>query len=68
LNPHKLEELQKTHPTQLVAAQSTITHGLVWVFVAMLLASVVQIFVSRLISAKKSDHKITSTEMLEAVG
>jgi MFS family permease len=68
LDPHKLGDLQKTHPTQLAAAQYTITHGLVWVFVAMLAAAVVQIFVSRMIPAHKGSHKITPAEMLEAVG
>jgi MFS family permease len=68
LNPHKLGELQKTYPTQLAEAQHAITHGLLFVFVAMLLAAVIQIFVSRLIAAKKSTHKVTPAEMMEAVG
>jgi MFS family permease len=68
LNPHKLEELQKTHPTELAASQYTITHGLVWVFVAMLAAAVAQIFMSRLIPGRKSGHKVSAAEMLEAVG
>ena len=38
LDHRRLEDLQKSHPDLLQAAQSTIAHGLLWVFVAMLLA------------------------------
>ncbi len=67
LNPHKLLDLQQSHPVELARAQSTITHGLLWVFVAMILAGVCQFLVSRLIPSQKSSHKITPAELIEAI-
>jgi MFS family permease len=68
LNPHKLGELQKNHPELLAHAQSVICQGVTWVFVAMAGVGILQVFVSRMISTHKSEHKVTSAEVMEAIG
>ena len=68
LNPQKLEALQKSHPDLLAHAQSVICHGIWWVFAAMLGAGFLQIFVARKISTHKSEHDVTSAEMMESIG
>ena len=68
LDHRRLEDLQKSHPDLLQAAQSTIAHGLLWVFVAMLLAAAVQLLFSRFIRAHRHHQPVTTTEALASVG
>ncbi len=55
-------------PEVIHAVERMICGGLLWVFIAMLLFAVAQVFVTLLIPAKKADHKISRAEPLEALG
>jgi MFS family permease len=66
LDPHKLTEIQKNYPGPLAQAQITISHGLLYVFVAILATTLVQLLISRKLPKAKRDHATTRTEALEA--
>lgn len=68
LNPERLNELQRTQPALLGGAQSTIARGLLWVFVAMLVAAALQLAVARLIRGHRYEQPVTTTEALATVG
>lgn len=65
LDPHTRAQLA---PDLLHAVEHLISRGLLWVFVAMLAFAVLQVVVTLLMpSGATSDHKISSSEALEAM-
>jgi MFS family permease len=64
LDPEKLRGVREGHPELLARAQGVISQGLLWVFVGMVLAAVVMVVMSRMISSHR--HHVASRE--EMVG
>jgi MFS family permease len=60
LDPHKLPQIQARYPDQIAKAQYTISHGLYWVFAAMLGIAVVQLVISRNLPRTKREQPATS--------
>ncbi len=48
-------------------AQDVISHGLTWVFIAMLVIAAVAIFVTLFMSPRKCDHPVSKAEALESL-
>jgi MFS family permease len=67
LDPAKLKTIRATHPELLERAQATIRTGLLWVFGGMLVLALVMVVISRMISAKKHEGKVSLSEVMEAV-
>jgi MFS family permease len=68
LNPQRLSELQRTHPELLAAARATISHGLLWVFVGMLIAAGLQVAMAGLIRSQRHEQPVTTAEALASMG
>jgi MFS family permease len=68
LDSEKLKHIHEEHPQLLLRAQSAISHGLLWVFGAMLAGAVAMILMSRLISPHKHHGKVHAAEMMEGLG
>jgi MFS family permease len=68
LSKDRLDQLQAAHPELLRAAQSTIAHGLLWVFAAMLIAAGLQQLFAFLVRTHHCTKAITNTEALAAIG
>jgi MFS family permease len=66
LDPHKLPKIQAQYPDQIARAQYTISHGLYWVFAAMLAIALIQLFISRNLPRTKREHAAAPVEALEA--
>jgi MFS family permease len=54
-------------PQTLATVSHTIGDGLMWVFVAMLGAAMLQLMTSALMSSRRSAHKVTAGEAMEAI-
>lgn len=68
LSKDRLGQLQATHPELLRAAQTTISHGLLWVFAAMLIGAGLQQCFAFLVRTHRCAQPITNTEALAAIG
>lgn len=68
LNPQRLEELHRAHPELLAAARNTISRGLLWVFIAMLIAAGVQLIMAGFIRARRHEQPVSATEALASMG
>lgn len=66
LDPHKRVAIEKAHPEALAQAHSAISHGLLWVFVAMLVIAAVQMVLARRLPRGKRNHATTRVEAVEA--
>jgi MFS family permease len=66
LDPRKLAEIQRSYSTELAQAQTTISHGLIYVFVAILITTFAQFLISRRLPRAGRDHATTRSEALEA--
>ena len=67
LNPDRLADLQRSHPELLAAAQGTISHGLLWVFVAMVFIAAAQVGLARLIRPDHQSRPVSTAEALACV-
>jgi MFS family permease len=65
LDPHKLPQIQAQYPDQIARAQTTISHGLYWVFAAMLTIAIVQLVISRKLPRTKREHTAARAGTLE---
>jgi hypothetical protein len=64
MDPHSRATIP---PDALHAASGMIAHGLIWVFVAMLVAAGLQAAVTALMPNRKADHPISRAEAMEAM-
>jgi MFS family permease len=67
LNPDRLASLQRSHPELLAAARGTIAHGLLWVFVAMVLAAIAQLAMAGLLRADRHNEPVSTADALASV-
>jgi MFS family permease len=67
LDTEKLKHIRATHPDLLTTAQSTISHGLYWVFAAMLTAALTMTALSLLIPKKKHPPPPTIDNPMESL-
>jgi MFS family permease len=64
LDPHTYNSLAADVRAEL---QHAISHGLLWVFAAMVAMSLAQLVVTRLLRRKKCDHAVSAAEAVESL-
>jgi MFS family permease len=67
LDPHKLEDVKTRYPQEITSAQFTISHGLYWVFAAMLSIALVQLWISRKLPRTKRAQAASPAMVAEAM-